>query len=216
MNLLGLECSTPWASAVLMNEADVVCNETWHEERARHEGLFEYLEHMMKTAGWTWQDLDMITVGRGPGAYSGLRVSLLAAQALAAPGRIPVMSVSSMEALAGNLMQEHALREIILLGDARRESIWTGHCQAEKLNRQTVDWRVIPATDLPAGLGKGPVLATPHWDELAAVRASLNQLHWLRGPQRPTAEQVARLALERQRLGAPPEPLTPLYLHPAV
>jgi len=216
MKVFSLDCSTTTASVALLKGADVVASDSWHEERARHEGLFDISARIMAKTGWKWSDIELFTVGRGPGAYSGLRVSLLASQSLAAPGGVPVLAVSSMDALALGLLAEKGLDHITVMGDARRNSFWYGHCKRDALSTLPTEWHVA-ANDQALGLLAGPELVvTPHWDATAGIRDASPGVRWLTGPVIPTAIQVAHLALLRQSKQAHPEPLTPLYLHPAV
>src|SRR5262245_28964878 len=142
MKLLSLDCSTTNANVALFENDQAIASKAWFEQRARHEGLFEIVDGLIKSTGWTYSDINLFAVGRGPGAYSGLRVSLLAVQALAAPGNAPVVAVSSMDALAMNLMKTHGLQDITIIGDARRDSIWFGHADAANIVKHPVKWAV--------------------------------------------------------------------------
>ena len=216
MRMFSLECSTPGASAALLDGETVIRRIAWHEERARHEGLFELTKAMMSDAGWSWNDINLFCVGRGPGAYSGLRVSLLAVQSLAEPGKTPVMAVSSMDALALDLCRAHNLESISLIGDARRQSCWVGHCRAETIPATPTEWAVIPLESLDRYLSPTDPIATPHGDAMTPIRERYPMYSWLDGVHRPDAEMVARLTLKRLNLRIASEPLLPLYLHPAV
>jgi len=216
MKLLSLECSTPNASAALIDDGIVIGSISWHEDRARHEGIFEKVQMLMTGAGWTFEDIEQYSVGRGPGAYSGLRVSLLAAQALAAPDGKPVFAVSSMEAMALDICQLYGLEDITIVGDARRHALWMGHCRMESLVRHPTEWSVVSLDDFAASTKPDSRMATPHWDALRELRERNPGVNWMADAQLPTAEQVARLVNLRLSAGLPTDPLTPLYLHPAV
>jgi tRNA threonylcarbamoyladenosine biosynthesis protein TsaB len=216
MILISLECSTTTASVALLDDEVEVFFESWREERARHEGLFDIAASLMARHGHEWRDVGMFAVGRGPGAYSGLRVSLLAAQALAAPGGIPVVAVSSMDALALAIMAENNLNSLAMAGDARRNSFWYGFCSRDSLAVRPTEWKVAPNERAPDILGGANVAATPHTSALEGILKATPQTRWLPGPVIPTARHVAHLARLRLSKQADPEPLTPLYLHPAV
>lgn len=216
MKVFSLDCSTTTASVALFDDQQIVAMESWVEERARHEKLFDISGGLIKKANWQWSEIDLFAVGRGPGAYSGLRVSLLAAQAWAAPGNIPVIGISSMDAAAWAIMAEKGLEHIIIVGDARRNSFWYGDCFRETLISRSTDWKVAPNEQAMTILGGADVIATPHWDAIAPIRTVSAKVNWLVDPFIPTAVDVARLAWLRRSKEANPEPLTPLYLHPAV
>lgn len=204
--ILALECSCPDASAALLEGETEIASRSWHESRARHEGLFPIVDTLLREAGWHWEQVDLMITGRGPGAYSGLRVSLLATQALAAPSGIPVLAVSGMEAAAWHYLQQSGQPSALVIGDARRQCIWHGIVHADQDQRGPVVWQVSPAG---AGVPEvdGPVL-TPH-AEAPAVPAHAIRLI-------PSATATARLAFARRQRNMPAEPLAPLYLHAAV
>lgn len=215
MLTLSIDCSTTSGSIALFDGDVVIATRTWHEERARHEGLFDLLAGLQPRPDWI-RDVDLFAVGRGPGAYSGLRVSLLAAQALAGPGGRPVIAVSSMEAMARSIVQSTQYEDITVIGDARRDSIWVGRLTSATSIADRMAWTVVGVQNARSHLVDGSTLVTPHWDALASIREKTSSFSWLTGSYRPTAEDVGRLAMARLAAHAAPEPLTPLYMHPAV
>lgn len=216
MKMLSLECSTGHASVALLENDEPVHHAAWFTERARHENAIDQLAAAMNAAGWTWDAIDLFAVGRGPGAYSGLRASLLAVQALAAPGGKPVIAVSSMEALGLRLMEEHEAEAITIIGDARRQSVWIGALARPEILSHAVVWRIVSANEAAHALANARLIATPHAEALQALRGQTPAASWVAESQHPTALDIARLALFRREHNATPEPLTPLYLHAAV
>jgi len=215
MNVFSIDCSTTMGSIARFKDGCVIQSAAWHEQRARHEGLFAAISQQMQGHDWL-SDVDVFAVGRGPGAYSGLRVSLLGAQALAAPSSTNVMAVSSMEALALHTAQFTGVKDLTIVGDARRDSVWLGRFHLQNVDEGPMKWRVVKRDEILSLLSPESMLMTPHWDELAFLRDITKEYQWLDGSQRPTAEQVGILAIRRLNSGSMPEPATPLYLHPAV
>lgn len=216
MKMLALDCSTGHASVALLENGETVHQATWFTERARHENAIDHLTTAMNAARWAWDVIDLFAVGRGPGAYSGLRASLLTVQALAAPGSKPVVAVSSMEALGLRLMEEHETESITLVGDARRQSVWMGTLTRPEILTHAIEWRIVSAAEAASALVNARLIATPHADALQTLREQTPAASWMAESQHPTALDIARLALARRAHHAPPGPLTPLYLHSAV
>ena len=75
---------------------------------------------VMGRAGVGWRDLDAIAVGVGPGTFTGLRIGIATARALAAATGLPLRPVSSLAALAAGI--EAPLR--LALIDARRGEVF--------------------------------------------------------------------------------------------
>jgi tRNA threonylcarbamoyladenosine biosynthesis protein TsaB len=70
-------------------------------ERPRHaEKLLPLVEEVLAEAGATWADVDTLAVGVGPGGFTGLRLGVSTARALAQGRGLPVIAISSLEALA--------------------------------------------------------------------------------------------------------------------
>ena len=213
MKILSLDCSTTTASLALLDDNDLVAERVWFESRSRHEGLFAAGALAMAEARWRWDEVEWFVVGRGPGAYSGVRVSLLAVQAWAAPGRVPVVSVSSMEAAALERMERDGLPEVVVVGDARRDTIWYGVVRRDAV---ATEWKVCSRVEATEVLSGATPLVTPHRDALTDLLGGPLADRWLAEPLMPTARAIARLAARRHAAGKPSEPLVPIYLHAAV
>ena len=194
MKVLALEFSTETASLALLADDRVVAARPVDASRRRSQGLFDAVENLLRGAGWGFADVDAFAVGRGPGAYTGLRVSLTAARGWALPGNKPVWTVSSGAALAAEVFAEKPeIAQVVVSGDARRGLIWAGLFErdAQQLVRQAGEWKLLPAT------APDQEWPTAHWVEMARA---------------PQAEWVGRLFFT----GISSEELQPIYLHPAV
>jgi tRNA threonylcarbamoyladenosine biosynthesis protein TsaB len=125
VNLLGLDTSTS-ASAACVLRADG----EWFEHvpdplrlaeppgHARE--LMPAVAEVMARSGLAWEELDALAVGRGPGSFTGLRVGVATARALAHARGLPLRPVSSLAALAEGAGAGAALAVI----DARRGEVF--------------------------------------------------------------------------------------------
>lgn len=223
MKLLSLECSTDLCSVALLSGDDPVHELFWDSKgpagstaRAHHESMIDLVDRARAEAGWRWNDIECFVAGRGPGNYSGLRAALLTVQALAAPARAPVHAVGSMDALALALIEQQDLGTVTIIGDARRQSCWIATCAASTIRHEPVVWATLSRDEIAKNLPSAEALATPHWNEMAWLRETSPGHRWIAESQRPTAVQVARLALARAAFANAPEPAVPIYAHPAV
>ena len=190
MKLLALEFSTDAASLALLEDGRAVASAAVDAGHRRSQGLFAAAEDLLKRAGWALSDVGAFAVGRGPGSYTGLRVSLTAANGWALPFGKPVWTASSGAALAAEIFAEQPeISQVAAWGDARRGTIWAGLFARNA--RQVGEWKLLPAE------ARGKEWPGAHWAEPGRA---------------PKAEWVGRLFFA----GGASEELQPIYLHPAV
>jgi len=205
MITLGIECSSRQGSVALLKDGELLAEKSWIAERVRHNTIFQTLEILMEEVELSYNDISLYAVGRGPGSFSGMRMSFAIAQALALPTKTDVRAVSSGAALALAVAREGA-KEIAVVGDARRGQVWIGLFQCLEGNELNVskDWKLIPyeEVDVP----DGTVVVSPEAERLTEVFPTLGT------PQFPHAKEVAELAL----MPSESDPLEPLYMHPPV
>jgi tRNA threonylcarbamoyladenosine biosynthesis protein TsaB len=208
MRFAALETSTEWCSVALWRDGEIA----GVERRAgnRHSELaLPMLENLLKRSGLAPAELDAIAFGAGPGSFTGLRIACGVAQGLAFASGIPVLGVSTLEALA----EESGAPRVVACIDARMREVYYA-----ALERQPRGWReaippqcVAPAAMvLPAGdwIGAGNGFAVYGNMGLEKV---LPEVH-------PTAIAVARLAAPRLAAGEGVDPAlaAPVYVREKV
>lgn len=194
MKVLALEFSTAAAGLALLENGGVVVARPVDASQRRSQGLFDAVEALLKSAGWTLTDVGAFAVGRGPGSYTGLRVSLTAARGWALPEGKTVWTVSSAAALAAEIFAERPeIPQVVAWGDARRGTIWAGRFErrAGGRVRQAGEWTLLPAE-----------ARAREWADA----------HWAAPGRAPQAEWIGRLFFA----GGASEEWQPIYLHPAV
>jgi tRNA threonylcarbamoyladenosine biosynthesis protein TsaB len=123
MNLLALETSSSIGSVALETPAGVVVREI-ATPREQTEQLLARTDELLRLSGIELQDLDGIAFGRGPGSFTGLRVSVAVAQGLAAAGGTPLLPVSSLLCLAQRAWREHACERALVCVDAHMGEVY--------------------------------------------------------------------------------------------
>lgn len=128
-------------------------------ERPRHaQSLQVLIEQALGQAEVGWDDVERICVGTGPGGFTGLRVGVSTARALAQARDLPLVGVSSLEALARGveLVGEQELDlpghpdvhgPVLAVLDARRGEVFVA---AFRHHRMTLE----PTAISPAGLAE--------------------------------------------------------------
>lgn len=127
--LLALESSTPHGGAALLNNG-VRADAIRLEEGLRHgRELVSSAARLLERHNLTPGELRGVAVSEGPGSYTGIRVGVMAAKALAYGAGIAMASVSSLAALAQTAVESGAAREgdaVFTLQDARRDEVYAG------------------------------------------------------------------------------------------
>jgi tRNA threonylcarbamoyladenosine biosynthesis protein TsaB len=114
MLILAFDTATGVATSALVDDG-----ETLAEGRSIPARVLEDVDALLRGEGTQAASLDGIVVGTGPGSFTGLRMGLAAARALAFALDVPVAGVSTLDALAAGA--EGALPVI----DARRREVFT-------------------------------------------------------------------------------------------
>ncbi|MGQ9858207.1 MAG: tRNA (adenosine(37)-N6)-threonylcarbamoyltransferase complex dimerization subunit type 1 TsaB [Thermodesulfobacteriota bacterium] len=103
MRVLAIEASTPAGSVAVM-EGRVPIGELWFMgPRAHSERLLVCLDGLLKMLKMEPRLMDGLAVGVGPGSFTGVRVALSTAKGLALGLEVPLVGISTLEALAGGV-----------------------------------------------------------------------------------------------------------------
>ena len=123
MNLLGFETSSSPGSVALATPRGLLVREIT-APREQTERLLALTDALLAAAGITLEQLDGIAFGRGPGSFTGLRVSVAVAQGLAAVTAVPLLPVSSLACLAQRCWRERGFTRGIACVDAHMGEVY--------------------------------------------------------------------------------------------
>ena len=125
MKILALDTATEACSVALNLDGEVI--EHFELSPRRHSrDLLPMTESLLAKAGVKLQQLDAIAFGRGPGAFTGLRVATAMTQGLAFAVDLPVIPVSTLAALAQQAFRENQTSHVLSAIDARMDEIYWG------------------------------------------------------------------------------------------
>jgi tRNA threonylcarbamoyladenosine biosynthesis protein TsaB len=123
MKILALDTSSMVASVAVMDEEKLIGEHIINHERTHSQKLMPMIEDLMNSCQLTMADINLVAVAEGPGSFTGLRIGVATAKGLAHAANIPVVGVSTLDALAFNLPFCEGLICPIL--DARRNQVYT-------------------------------------------------------------------------------------------
>lgn len=220
MKILALDTATQYFSVALYNDGETT-EEFSHAPREHAKKLLPTAEGLLQQAGWQLGDLDAIAFGRGPGAFTGLRIAAAAAQGMGYAANLPVVPVSSLAATALGAALEFDAEQLAVAFDARMGEVYWACYQYQKqqLIEHTAEQVCLPA-DVAIPSVDSPMLAVS--DGWPAYESELGKATSALSIQRlaaadawaPHAADVARLAAQELKSGKdfPVELALPVYL----
>jgi tRNA threonylcarbamoyladenosine biosynthesis protein TsaB len=196
MKFAAIETSTEWCSVAVWIDGEIAAV----EERAGHahsERVLPMLDHLVAAAGISIAQLDGVAFGCGPGSFTGLRIACGVAQGLAFARGLPVIGISTLEAMA----EESGATRVVACLDARMREVYYS-----AIEKTAFRWQeVIPAQCVaPAS---APLPPGEGWTA-CGNGVSAYEIHFrgrfscLRPEVHPTAIAVARLAAPGFAAGA--------------
>lgn len=97
MLILTIRTDKPEAELGLFNDDKQVSYEKWLAHRELAETIHQKIHELLKQQSRTLQDLGGLVVFKGPGSFTGLRIGITVANALADSLRIPITSTQNAD-----------------------------------------------------------------------------------------------------------------------
>jgi len=160
--VLAVETATDVAGVALADGSGVLATAALWRGRRHAETVAPAIEFVCARAGVALRELEAIVVDEGPGLFTGLRVGVSTAKALAYALEVPVVPVGSLHVLAAAaaLWGAPAGQVVVPVVDARRGEVFWGRFRVHGEQR-------VPGAPLTVPAAEGPVtLARP--EEVAA------------------------------------------------
>ncbi len=101
--LLGIDTSGKTASVAVCTENAVLAQTTVYTKLTHSQVILPICKDVLKSAGLTLSDVDVISAAAGPGSYTGLRIGIAAVKAMCFALDKPCIGISTLEALAYNV-----------------------------------------------------------------------------------------------------------------
>jgi tRNA threonylcarbamoyladenosine biosynthesis protein TsaB len=218
MLILGIETATAQVGCAIGGHEGVLALFEVARGRRHAETLTPAIEFTCQTAEIDLDDISVVAVDVGPGLFTGLRVGIASAKAIAHALRVPMIGITSLDLLAFPL--RHAARLIVTVVDARRgEVFYAFYRQSPGGVQRLGEPQIGTPDDLAAELLTTPdeiVLvgdgALRYRDRLAeGLRGVEFAEQWLAYPSAAPLVQLAHARALREDWVSPGE-LEPMYL----
>ena len=137
MNILAVDASGVAGSVAYIKEGKLAGEYYFCDKLTHSQTIMPMLEHMKSLIQMDLSEVDAVAVTSGPGSFTGLRIGVTAAKALALALEVPIVGVPTLDVIAGALC--FTPHYICPMMDARRNQVYTAlyKREDEKLVRLT-------------------------------------------------------------------------------
>lgn len=186
--LLAIDTATQNISVALHDGGELMYEQTWRSVNRHTVELAPAVEQMLLRLGET--PLSAVAVAIGPGTYSGLRVGVSFAKAVASARRLPLVGVTTLDILAS--AQPHFQGGLVAVVQAGRTRViaasyqWRRGRWVTRVEAQTMDWETLLNTI------DGPALISGEIDAEARARLAQARLDGMPITPVPAAVRLRR------------------------
>jgi tRNA threonylcarbamoyladenosine biosynthesis protein TsaB len=153
--VLGIETSTPQASVAIGSEQGVIASAVVSRGASYNEFLMPAIGFCLEQTGLGFRNLGGVAVSLGPGLFTGMRVGVAAAKALAQTLSVPIVGMASLDLVAYEV--RYSPKTICAVLDARRNQVFYAFYRSSPggIQRMT-DYRVERPEQLAVGIDSRP------------------------------------------------------------
>lgn len=125
MKILYLETSSKNCSVAISDNEKLLClTEEVSENYKQSESLHTFVEWALEGAGISMKEIEAVSLGKGPGSYTGLRIGSSSAKGFCYGLKIPLIAINSLESMIEPFLNQN-YDFVIPLIDARRMEVYT-------------------------------------------------------------------------------------------
>ena len=207
LHVLGIDCATASCSAAISVAGEIVSHRFEEMARGQAEVLIPMIEGVLAEARIGFDNLDLLGVTVGPGAFTGVRIGLSTAQSLSMAAGLPLVGVTTLEAVA----RAHRVSPdpVLIALETKRTDIYFqlfGTDGAAITAAAAAEAAGMAAMMPPGPIGVAGDASLRAHQALVAAGCIVRRLE---GPEYPDARWVAAIAADRFESDemVPPAPL---------
>ena len=146
MRILGIETATRAASVAVVFDGKILAESLRESPQSFSETLMPQVEEVIKSSG-AFENLDAVAVSIGPGSFTGLRIGLATAKALAYAWGIKIIGVPTLLAMSYNFPNA----KVVPMIDAQKNR---AYCQLFDKNLPLSELEVKPIDEVITEAGR--------------------------------------------------------------
>ncbi|MCZ2158073.1 tRNA (adenosine(37)-N6)-threonylcarbamoyltransferase complex dimerization subunit type 1 TsaB [Bartonella sp. 220] len=124
MLILAIDTASIYCAVALLRHKSVIARISERMNKGHAEKLIGYIAQVTDQANMPLNQVDRIAVNIGPGSFTGVRVGVSTARALALALKIPAVGISAMEALAAQTSNKNTTSAISVVIEAGRDMFY--------------------------------------------------------------------------------------------
>lgn len=202
MKVLALETANEQCSVALIDQHQELFFQFDDRAKAQTQTILPMIEAALRDTQTELHELTAIAFSRGPGSFSGVRINAAVTQALAWANDLPVIAVSTLQALAQAAYQTHQLQQVTAVLDARMQEVYLANYVLDDAGIMQLDGeeRLLNYADAQAAaqftvVGSGAHLIATTETQVAAVQPNAHHIallarHYALNEQWVPAEQA--------------------------
>lgn len=193
--ILNIETSTKNCSVSIAKDGKLIALKELNTGNYSHaEMLHPFIADCMEESNLTFDQLDAIAVGKGPGSYTGLRIGVSAAKGLCFSNDLPLISINSLEILAYSC--ETSSDYMVPMIDARRMEVYCAVFNANKEPIAETEAKIIEEGSFQSYLQKGSVTFLGDGAEKCKSILTHENAHFVDGHY-PSAKDMTHLTYDK-------------------
>ena len=207
MKLLALETANEQCSVSIVDETQELFFQLDARAKAQTQTILPMIEQGFVQLGISAGELTAIAFSRGPGSFSGVRINAAVTQALAWANDLPVVPVSSLQALAQAAYRVFGLKSVTAVLDARMQEVYIASFELDQQGimqaldeEQLLNYRDASQVVRFEMVGSGSVLIQPEQIQYKDLSATAQDI-----------ATIARLNVEQKKWVSAEQAL-PVYL----
>lgn len=197
MYILSIETSTTNCSVSLSKNGEtLLLKEDYGNNYSHAERLHVFIDETLREAKIERRQLNAIAVSKGPGSYTGLRIGVSAAKGLCYALDIPLISISTLEALAHQVKPESGV--VVPMLDARRMEVYSAIFSSELKQIRDIEAQILDEISFAEELSKGKVYFVGNGVEKTKALLNHENAVFIEG-KLPSADQMSALAFLKHK-----------------
>lgn len=144
--ILNIESATEICSISIASNGELIALKETTESQQHAKLLTVFIDELFKENSISIKELDAVAVSKGPGSYTGLRIGVSAAKGIAYAGGLPLIAISTLQALALGVSKNQEFEKntwFCPMIDARRMEVYTAFYDSENKIQKEISADII-------------------------------------------------------------------------